>query len=330
MGSPGYRSAVLLGAHVRGRPTLVDALDAGARMGAEVVQVFTQSPRTWEGRVDPKLLARYAEAQAHHRVVRATFCHASYLINLASDDPRVLERSHAVLAANLAAADAMGASGLVLHVGSHRGRGLESCLQQIAEGLLGAFDRAAAKLGRPSECPILVENTAGAGGTIGRNLEELAAVLEAVGGEERLLVCLDTQHLWAAGLRYDEPEAADRLVRRFEDLIGLSRLACLHVNDSKVPFGAGRDRHENIGEGTIGAEALAVFLGHPALQGLPAILEVPGSGSGPDAVQMEALRATHVAGLQRWAELRASGISPNQPPAPSGVEIRQGGRGRPR
>jgi deoxyribonuclease-4 len=139
-------------------------------------------------------------------------------------------------------------------------------------------------------CPILLENTAGAGNTVGRSFEELAAVIEAAGGDERLGLCLDTQHLWASGIPFGTTDQADALVALVSDLVGLERLRCLHLNDSKVAFGANRDRHENIGKGTIGSESLASLLGHPDLQGLPAILEVPGKGDGPRAEDVRIAR----------------------------------------
>ena len=160
------------------------------------------------------------------------------------------------------------------------------------------MERALDSVGIQDEpCPILLENAAGAGDTVGRSFEELATVIEAAGGDERLGVCLDTQHLWASGVAFGTVEAADDLVGLVEDTVGLERLRCLHLNDSKVEFGANRDRHENIGDGTIGAEALAALLGHPSLQGLPAVLEVPGEGDGPRAEDVVAARAAWEQGL---------------------------------
>ena len=139
-------------------------------------------------------------------------------------------------------------------------------------------------------CPILLENTAGAGNTVGRSFEELAAVIAEAGGDERLGVCLDTQHLWASGISFGTTDEADALIALISATVGLQRLHCLHLNDSKVGLGANRDRHENLGEGTIGSHRLAALLGHPDLQGLPAILEVPGRGDGPRAEDLKKAR----------------------------------------
>ena len=284
-----------IGAHVRAGKGLVRALDRGAEIGADVVQIFTQSPRMWKpSQYGPEVLAAYREAQRDHPEVSSTFCHATYLINLATPDPELADKSRACLQANLATADGMGAEGLVLHIGSHRGSGFEAALPGVVDGLLEALDSVEV-VGAP--CPILLENAAGAGDTVGRSFEELAQVIDAAGGDERLGVCLDTQHLWASGVPFTTVEEADALMSLVAATVGLDRLLCLHLNDSKVPFGANKDRHENIGEGSIGADGLAALLGHPDLQGLPAILEVPGDGDGPRAEDVVVARSTWQQGL---------------------------------
>lgn len=143
----------------------------------------------------------------------------------------------------------------------------------------------------------LLENAAGTGNTVGRTFEELALVIEAAGDDQRLRVCLDTQHLWASGVPFGTVVDADAMVGTIEATVGLDRLRCLHLNDSKVPFGANRDRHENIGEGTIGSRALGALLGHPAIQGLPSILEVPGVGDGPRAEDVEVAKLVWRGGM---------------------------------
>jgi deoxyribonuclease-4 len=289
---------MLLGAQVRMAGGLGAALDRGTVMGAGAIQVFTQNARAWRAtNHDPQVLETFSRRQAASPSVCATYCHATYLINLASPSAEVYERSRACLAANLAVASAIGSAGLVLHVGSHLGEGLAASLPRIVEALAAALDAS----GR--SCPILLENTAGAGGSIGRNFEELAAVISAAGGGRGLGVCLDTQHLWAADNSYASLEEADALVSELDASVGLDRLACLHLNDSKVERGAARDRHENLGAGTIGRQTLGYLLGHPRLQHLPAILEVPGEdGNGPGPRDLAAARAIHAAGLARWSQ----------------------------
>lgn len=284
---------MLIGAHVRAGGKLVPALERGDEIGAEVVQVFTQSPRAWKPtQYAPGVLEGYRAALADHPRVAETYCHATYLINLATGDGDLLARSRSCLVANLTVARGMGASGLVLHIGSHRGLGFERCVPQVVGALVDALEAVG------PGCPILLENAAGAGGTMGRSFEELAEVLDRAGAGEALGVCLDTQHLWASGVGFATVEEADAVVAAFDGTIGLDRLRCLHLNDSKVPFGANRDRHANIGEGTIGSRGLGALLGHPALQGLAAMLEVPGAGDGPRAEDVHAARRALTAGLR--------------------------------
>jgi deoxyribonuclease-4 len=284
-----------IGAHVRAGKGLVPALERGADIGAEVVQIFTQSPRMWKpSQYGPEVLEAYRAAQSEHPSVTATFCHATYLINLATPDPILADRSRACLSANLSTAEGMGADGLVLHIGSHRGSGFDAALPGIVEALIEALDSVEASL---DPCPILLENAAGAGDTVGRSFEELAAVIDATGEDERLGVCLDTQHLWASGIPFATIAEADDVVALMDATVGLERLQCIHLNDSKVDFGANRDRHENIGDGTIGVEGLSALVGHPALQGLPAVLEVPGDGDGPRAKDVALARETWAQGV---------------------------------
>ncbi|HXN59405.1 MAG TPA: deoxyribonuclease IV [Acidimicrobiales bacterium] len=295
-----------IGAHVRAGGDLLGALVRGRDIEADCVQIFTQSPRAWKPmQYGDEVLAAYREAQTGAKAatgVTETFCHATYLINVAATDPEVLRRSRDCLLANFAVATGMGAHGLVLHVGSHRGQGFDACVPQVVDALLETL------ASQPDgACSIVLENAAGTGDTVGRTFEELATLVEAVEAAERatgtrtaqrrLQVCLDTQHLWASGVDFSSMDKADRVVARFDDVVGLERLRCLHLNDSKVELGANRDRHENIGAGTIGAAALGALLSHPALVGLPAILEVPGGGQGARREDVAAARAAVALGI---------------------------------
>lgn len=275
------------GAHLSTAGGLATALDRGARIGADAVQIFCQSPRMWRAApVTDEAAAAYRAAQAAGPV-RVTVVHALYLLNLASPDPALYERSRTALAHNLAVTDAIGAEGLIVHVGSHLGAGLDATLPRVVDAL------AAAVAAVPGETPILLENTAGAGGTIGRTFGELARIVDACppAVAARIGLCLDTQHLWASGVDFSDPATLDALLDEIDAGLGLDRLRCLHINDSKVPLGANRDRHANLGEGLIGGRALGALLGHPRLQGRPAILEVPGpTGDGPTAADLTTAR----------------------------------------
>jgi deoxyribonuclease IV len=286
-----------VGAHVRGGGLLIPSLEAGDEIGATSVQVFVQSPRAWKPtQYAPEVLAAYRAAQAAHPNVTHTFAHATYLINLASDDPALYQRSVECLTNNLSVSRGMGASGVVLHVGSHKGAGFDEVRDQIAAGLTRALEDA-----DPApdgvDCPILIENAAGTGGTVGRDLGEIAALIEACGGDERLGLCIDTQHLWASGVDFSSVAGAKRALGEVDRAVGLGRLRCLHLNDSKIERGGNRDRHANIGEGTIGAPGLAPLVGHPKVRDLPLLLEVPGDGKGPRAQDVAAAREVVTAGV---------------------------------
>ncbi|MDE3064243.1 MAG: deoxyribonuclease IV, partial [Acidobacteriota bacterium] len=147
------------------------------------------------------------------------------------------------------------------------------------------------------DCPILIENAAGTGGTVGRDFAEIEAIIDACGADERLGLCVDTQHLWASGVDFSSVAGAKRALAEINRRVGLARLRCLHLNDSKIELGANRDRHANIGEGTIGAKGLAPLVGHPKVRDLPLLLEVPGVGDGPRAEDVAAARRVVTAGV---------------------------------
>jgi deoxyribonuclease IV len=275
---------VLLGAHVSTTGGIHTAIDRIDQLGGEAVQLFTQSPRTWRPtNHDPANFERFKERRKGARV-KAVLCHAVYLINLAAPDKDVYKKSVDALLNTIDVARAIEADGVVLHVGSHLGAGLDSGLDRIAAALERALERC------DGETAILVENSAGTGGTIGRSVAELAVVYDRLNRHPCLGVCLDCCHLWVSGVDVTDESALDAVVLELDSAIGLDRLRALHVNDAKDGLGAQRDRHENVGKGKIGNK-LTVFLGHSKLQGRPALLETPGKeGHGPDAEEMRNLR----------------------------------------
>jgi deoxyribonuclease-4 len=290
-----------VGAHVRGGGKLVPSLELGVEMGATSIQIFTQSPRMWKpSQYAPDVLAGYREAAAKNLTITDTFCHATYLINLATADLELYEKSVACLTHNLSVARGIGSSGLILHVGSHHGAGFDQVVRQIAD----AFERALAEADPTpegeAECPILIENAAGSGGTVGRSLEEIHLLIDACNSDDRLGLCVDTQHLWASGFDYSTVAGTERLIKEIELSVGIDRLRCFHYNDSKTELGGNRDRHANIGEGTIGTRGLATLTGHPLIRNLPLLLEVPGAGDGPRAEDVEVGKQVVRAGIALW------------------------------
>lgn len=302
---------MLIGAHVSAAGGLVKALERGEAMGAEVVQVFFRSPRAWVARPPGDREVEAArERLGSGRAPAALVCHASYLVNLASEDAEHRRRSIEALAEDLALGARVGAMGVVVHVGSAKAGDRAEALGRARRGLLEATERAG------SPAPLLIENTAGGGGTLGRDVAELAELLSALEGVAPAGVCLDTQHLFASGVSYATLREADRVISALDELIGIERVRVVHLNDSKVPFGSGRDRHENLGEGTIGAAALGGLLSHPSLDAAAAVVEVPGAeGKGPGALDVQAARA--VLALGQAARRRAANRLARQGRSPS-------------
>ncbi len=283
---------MIFGAHVSSSGGIHTAIDRVEAIGGQALQVFTQSPRAWRPtNHDPATFERFRERRREAGVERAV-CHAIYLVNLASPDEELWSRSVLTLRNTMEVARGIEAEGVIIHVGSHASStGFEEGLARVVPALTDILERT-------SETTwLLLENTAGAGGTIGRSVEELATIVEAVDRHPRLGVCLDSCHLYASGYDITDRTALDELLGELDGAIGLDRLRALHVNDSKTPLGSNRDRHDNIGEGVLG-ERLGVFLGHPLLQGLPALLETPGAeGNGPSAEDMATLKELHA----RWS-----------------------------
>jgi len=185
------------------------------------------------------------------------------------------------------AACAIGADAVVFHVGSHLGAGFEAGVERVIPALQQVLDRC------NDRTWLLMENSAGAGGTIGRSIDELATLFDALGRHERLGICLDSCHLFVSGVDVTNETAYAALLQEVDERIGLERLRVLHANDAKAPLGSNRDRHDNIGDGVM-AEGLGVFLAHPKVQHLPVVLEVPGAdGHGPNAEEIEKLRELH-------------------------------------
>jgi deoxyribonuclease IV len=285
---------VLFGGHCSGG--VKKALDNAEEIGAEAVQLFVQSPRAWHfPEHDPADLEAFRERSRESGV--PAFVHAIYLVNVASPEDELYEKSVATLRDSVRTACALGAEAVVFHVGSHLGAGFDTGLARAVPAIRRVLDECDAG---EDETWLLMENSAGAGGTIGRSLEELATLFERLDGHPRLGICLDSCHLYVSG--YDVTDAAelDEVVARTDELIGLDRLRVLHVNDTPSELGSNRDRHANVGDGVIG-EKMGVFLAHPAFQDLPAILEVPGEDNhGPNADEVRKLRKLHA----RWTSSR--------------------------
>ncbi|MGZ4269291.1 MAG: deoxyribonuclease IV [Solirubrobacteraceae bacterium] len=281
---------MLIGAHVSPAGGPAKAVERGVERRCDAIQIFNQNPRAWRPTVySDAQVAEFRAAMDASRV-DALLIHAVYLLNAASEDPDIRAKTLTSLIASLRAGDALGAHAVVLHPGSAKtgevGPAIERAGTVIAEALAES-----------EVCPLHLENTAGAGGTLGRSFEELARLMEAVGGGPRLGLCLDSCHLFASG--YDI-RTADGLTGVLDDCVaqvGIERLGSLHLNDSQTPLGSNRDRHADVGEGELGRSGCAVFLSEPRFAGLPCILETPGPDrKGPTAKEISLTRRLRTQG----------------------------------
>ena len=282
---------MLFGAHCSGG--IKGALDHAIEIGADAVQLFAQSPRMWRFPEHAEEdLASFRE-QRQEAGIGAVLVHALYLCNLATKDRTIYAKSRATMRSTLDTACAIEADGVVFHVGSHLGAGLKAGVKRSVPALREVLDHCS------DTTWLLLENSAGAGGTIGRSIDELAILVDALDRHPRLGICLDSCHLYVSGVDVGEPEAMAALFAEVDDGIGLDRLRALHVNDAGAPLGSNRDRHANVLGGELG-ERMGAFLAHPAVQSLPAVMETPGPDDhGPDAAEVQKLRDLHA----RWTEL---------------------------
>ncbi|HEV2770682.1 MAG TPA: deoxyribonuclease IV [Solirubrobacteraceae bacterium] len=267
---------MLIGAHVSPAGGPARAVERGLERGCRAIQIFNQNPRAWKPReYAEEEVAAFREALAGGQV-DALLIHAVYLLNCASEDPDVRDKSLRSLVASLEAGAALGAHAVVLHPGSAKTGDVDDAIARA-----GATIREA--LAQTQGCPLHLENTAGAGGTLGRSFDELAALMEAAGGDGRLGICLDSCHLLASGFDVRTPAGVSAVLDDCAARVGAERLGSLHLNDSQTPLGSNRDRHAAVGAGELGEEGCAAFLGEPRFDGLPCVLETPGPlGKGPD------------------------------------------------
>src|SRR3954464_10349889 len=282
-----------IGAHLSSSGGIHTAVDRAEAVGAESLQVFTQSPRTWRPtNHDPQTFEQFRERREEVGL-NGVLCHALYLCNFATTRDDVYEKSVVALRTTMEVARGIGADGVVVHVGSHLGAGFDAGLERVLPAMEQVLELC------NDTTWLLMENSAGAGGTIGRSVDELATIYARLDRHPRLGICLDSCHLYVSGIDVTDRATLDALLDEVDTSIGLDRLRALHVNDSAGALGSNRDRHANIGEGLLG-EQLGVFLGHPKLQGLPAVLEVEGKDKkGPDADELRKtreIRARAIAG----------------------------------
>jgi deoxyribonuclease-4 len=274
-----------LGAHLPLGNGMVKAADRAAEIGATALQIFGDNPTAWKRRAGPPAEQEAFRDRLAELGISPLVVHASYLINLAGPDPDFFERSIGLLAAELRDAPGLGAGYVNVHIGSHRGSGVDVGVERLAEGIVETLARAG-----DVETTIVLENSSGGGWGLGISVVELAAIADAVDrrgvGADRVAFCLDTAHAWGAGYDLSNPTATDELLEEFQRRIGIDRLRVIHLNDSKSTLGSRMDRHEHVGAGQIGETGMAHILRHPLLSHVAYILETPGMDEGYDAINV--------------------------------------------
>jgi deoxyribonuclease IV len=272
---------MLIGAHVSPAGGLPKAIERGVQRGCQAIQIFNQSPRMWRPTAySEEDFAAFREAM-DSSPIEAVLIHAVYLLNCASDDPDIHAKTLRSLIHSLRVGQAIGAAGVVLHPGSAK-------TGHVGEAIARAGETIARALADSEGCELHLEDTAGAGGTLGRSFDELAALLDAAGGDKRLGVCLDSCHLLASGYDIRTNEGMSSVLRECTRKLGRGRIRSLHCNDSQTPLGSNRDRHANLGAGELGESGCMAFLSAPGLQKLPCVLETPGKNrEGPSRAEVE-------------------------------------------
>lgn len=269
------------GSHVSAASGLHNAFIEGTRVGCDAIQIFVKNQRQWAAKpLTDEQIKAFRDASLACSIT-PVFAHASYLLNLASPDEAARERSVKALVDELQRCEALGVVGLVIHPGAHVGEGEAAGIERISRSLNEAHHRTAG-----FNCSILLETTAGQGTTLGRTIEEIRAMIDGTSDADRLGVCLDTCHLFAAGYDLRDKSICDELVSKIVTLLGGPRVRCIHTNDSKGDCGSRLDRHEHIGDGKIGRVGFENILRDARLAHAPRILETE-KGEGADGVDLD-------------------------------------------
>ena len=290
---------------------LVRVAERANEIGASTLQIFSDNPTAWHRRTETPPEAEAFRQRLAELDIGPIAIHAPYLVNLAGPDDDLFDRSVALMRHELQHAPEFEARFVNVHVGSHRGAGVDAGIRRLVDGLEQTMDGSRSAATDPAAPLVVLENSSGGGFAIGATIEDLAVVLDAAGArgvDAGLAFCLDAAHLWGAGYDVSSPAGVDDVLATFDRLVGLERLVMVHLNDSASARGSRHDRHAHLGEGLIGSEGLAQMLCHPLLDHVAFYLETPGMEDGWDAV--------NVARLADMAEGRPLTPGPEREPQP--------------
>ncbi|MGI8905249.1 MAG: deoxyribonuclease IV [Candidatus Sumerlaeaceae bacterium] len=259
---------ILLGAHMSTAGGMPRAIERGESIGCTAIQVFVKGNTRWQWPpLKPEDIKQFREGM-ERKSIRSVIAHAIYLVNLCSDKPEFVRKSIDDMIDEVNRCDVLGIPGVVMHPGAHCGAGCEAGIEAIAHGLNEVFASTPKGTAR-----ILLETTAGQGSCLGNQFEELAAIIDGVERKDRLGVCLDTCHVFAAGFDVRTREGYDLMWKDFDRIVGRKMLMAIHLNDSKQPLGSRKDRHEHIGKGQLGLEPFRFIMNDPKLKKIPKVLE---------------------------------------------------------
>ncbi|MBU6389146.1 deoxyribonuclease IV [Patescibacteria group bacterium] len=277
----------ILGGHVSAAGGALKAIDRAVELGFATLQIHPTSPQAWAKPAIPDDTAAAFTAGLQKNRLNSAFFHNIYLTNFASENQAGWHGSIEISKSYLQLSARMGVSGVITHLGSHKGAGLDAVLDRVVDGIKRMLAEA------PADAYFLIENTAGAGGTIGRTLAEIERITERIWPEyQNVGICIDSCHAFASGIPIHTAEGLESFLQEFQTRFGLAALRCLHLNDSKGDFASNKDRHENIGDGSLGLEAFRHIVNHPKLQTVPMVMEVPGiENKGPDRENLQRLQA---------------------------------------
>lgn len=273
-----------IGAHVSAAGNLARSFENALKIGADCMQIFISPPQQWaQTKHDESEIEQFRKFQQDTRI-GPNFIHGCYLINLGTDNSLNLAKAISWLTYAQNLGSKLGLKGVIFHPGSHKGLGFEAIKLQVIDSLKQILANS------PQDIYLILETTAGAGGSLG-NFVEMGELIKGV-NDPRLRICLDTAHIFAAGYDIRTKEGLNQMIEELDKHIGLENLVVIHCNDSKVDLGSGKDRHENIGEGFITLNGFQLIINHPKLAHLPFILEVPGTDKkGPDKENIDKLRS---------------------------------------
>jgi deoxyribonuclease-4 len=279
---------MLLGAHVSISGSIDKAVDRAVELGCTTFQIFTRNPRGWEAKPFTKKEVEEFRRKFEEGGFKIAVAHMPYLPNISSPDKTAHRRSTKSLIQELRRSGELGLQYLVVHVGSHMGKGVDVGIRQAAEAVNTALSEV------ENDVMLLLENMAGQRNSVGSTFENIRSILDLIRDGDRVGVCLDTCHAFAAGYDLRTREAIDETLKRFDEIIGLDRLQVVHVNDSKGDLGSGIDRHEHLGMGKIGERGFFELFHHPVIRPLPLILETPVDSRGNFATNMAKLKELYL------------------------------------